>query len=73
MYLFETWRQHFSALSQEASGTLFGCPEFRAQFKAAYRDFVDGYREALQALNRGLLTPLFPQGGLPPGYSFEVG
>ena len=49
------------------------CPEFRAQFKAAYRDFVDGYREALQALNRGLLTPLFPQGGLPPGYSFEVG
>ena len=40
------------------------CPEFRAQFKAAYRDFVDGYREALQALNRGLLTPLFPQGRL---------
>ena len=49
------------------------CPELRAQFKAAYRGFVDGYREALQALNRGLLTPLFPQGGLPPGYSFEVG
>jgi hypothetical protein len=49
------------------------CPDFRTQFKAAYRDFVDGYREALQALNPGLLTPLFPQGGLPPGYSFEVG
>jgi hypothetical protein len=49
------------------------CPDFRIQFKAAYRDFVDGYREALQALSGGLLTPLFPQGGLPPGYSFEVG
>jgi hypothetical protein len=43
------------------------CPDFRIQFKAAYRDFVDGYREALQALNRGLLAPLFTQGGLATG------
>jgi len=49
------------------------CPEFRAQFNTAYMDFVDGYREALQALHSGVLEPLFPEGGLPPGYRFEVG
>ena len=49
------------------------CPEFRAQFNTAYMDFVDGYREALQALHGGVLEPLFPEGGLPPGYRFEVG
>ena len=46
------------------------CSEFRAAFKAAYQDFVEGYREALKEFVYGIGARLFPEGGLAPGYSF---
>ncbi len=46
------------------------CSEFRAAFRAAYQDFVEGYREALKEFVYGIGARLFPEGGLAPGYSF---
>ena len=46
------------------------CSKFRAAFKAAYKDFVGGYRAALNEFLYGVGARLFPEGGLAPGYSF---
>ena len=49
------------------------CSEFRAAFKLAYGDFVAAYRDALQKWATGAGRPKFPEGGLPPGYSYAPG
>ena len=48
------------------------CPTFRAFFKEAYRAFSDAYRQAMSALHKKLGPVFFPDGGIPPGYTYLV-
>ena len=45
--------------------------ERRRWFLDAYRLFVDAYRAASEALHKGLKDFCFPEGGLPPTWTFE--
>ena len=42
------------------------CPMLKRAFRAAYRAFVEAYKEAFAVLKSGVLAHAFPVGGLPP-------
>ena len=46
------------------------CPEFRAALFSAYRNFVEAYQRAVDALRAGLHPVLFPEGGIPPAHTY---
>ena len=42
------------------------CPMLKRAFRAAYRAFVEAYKEAFAVFTKGALVGAFPPGGLPP-------